>query len=66
MRLLDGGDCGFESLRRHGYMFLVSVVCREVEVSESSREVLPSVVCLSVTVKSRKRGGPSPLKGVVT
>jgi len=29
-------DCGFESLRWHGCVYLVSVVCSQVEVSESS------------------------------
>ena len=32
---------------------VVSVVCYQVEVSASSEEVLPTVVCLSVSVKSR-------------
>jgi hypothetical protein len=30
----------------------------------SSRGVLPSVVCLSVIVKPRQRGGPGPLGAV--
>jgi len=41
---------GYRSLRR---------------VDHSSREVQPSVVCLSVIVKPRKEGGPIPLGAVV-
>jgi hypothetical protein len=33
-------------------------------VTHSSRGVLPSVVCLSVIVKPRYKGGPSPLGAV--
>jgi hypothetical protein len=33
-------DCGFESRRRHGCLSLVSVVCRQVEVSASGRSVV--------------------------
>jgi len=32
---LAWSDCGFESRRRHGCLSLVSVVCRQVEVSAS-------------------------------
>jgi hypothetical protein len=38
----------------HESLSLVSVVCCQVEVSVSSRGVLPSVVCLSVIMKPRK------------
>jgi len=46
---------GFESRQWHGCLFLVSVLCCQVEVSlrladHSSRGVLPSVVCLGVIV----------------
>jgi hypothetical protein len=41
----------------HGCLFLMKIVCHQVEVSASadhpSRGVLPSVVCLSVIVKLR-------------
>ena len=50
-------DYGFESRRRHPYLLLVSVICCQVEVfataDPSSREVLPSVMCLSATVNPR-------------
>ena len=36
-----------------GFMSLVTIVCSEVEVSASSRGVLPSVACLSVIVRLR-------------
>jgi hypothetical protein len=44
-------DCGFESLRRHGPLSLVSVVfCQErglLRADHSSRAILPTVECLS-------------------
>ena len=53
--------CGFESLREHGRLSLVSVVY-QVDVSASG--YLPSVVCLSVIVKPRECEGPGPLGAV--
>jgi hypothetical protein len=51
-------DYWFESRRCHGFLSLVNVMCFQVEVSasadHSSRGVLPSVVCLSVTGKPRQ------------
>ena len=50
-------DCWFETRRGHGCLSLVSVVCRQVEVSASASHLsggfLPSVACLSVIVKPR-------------
>ena len=50
-------DCGFEFHQGDRYPSLVTVVCCHVEIStrgcHSSREFLPSVVCLSVIVKPR-------------
>jgi len=50
-------DCRFESLRRHGCLSLVTVLCCQVEVCvggggshHSSGGVLPTVVCLCVCV----------------
>jgi len=37
-------DCGHESRRGLGCLFLVIFVCFQVEASHSSREVLPNVV----------------------
>jgi hypothetical protein len=63
-------DCGFESSWGHECLSLVSVACCQVmslrRADHSSRGVLPSMVCLSVIVKSRKWGGPSPLGAVAT
>jgi len=52
-------NCGFESRRSHSCLFLVNVVCCQVERSlrradHSSRGFLPSVVCpMSVIAKPR-------------
>jgi len=49
-------DCGFESRRGQGCLSLVNVVCYQMSLRRayhSSRGVLPSVVCLSVIVKTR-------------
>jgi len=35
------------------FLSVASVVCYQEEFSASSKEVVPSVVCLSVSVKSR-------------
>ena len=52
-------DCGFESLRGYGCLYLVSGIFRWVEVSASGRSlfqgVLASVVCLSVIEKPQRR-----------
>ena len=37
LRSLACWDCGFESHREQGCLFLVSVLCRQVEVSATSR-----------------------------
>jgi len=59
-------DCGFESHLGHACLFLVSVVCCQVEVSASgyhlSRGVLPSVVCESHRGAS-VIGRPWPTRG---
>jgi hypothetical protein len=51
LRSLACWDCGFEFLRGHRFLSLVSVVCCHVEVSRraeySSRGILSSEVCLS-------------------
>ena len=56
---------GLEFHRGSWIISLISVVCCQVEVSvsvcdHSTRGVLPSVMCLSVIVKSRKGEGPGP------
>jgi hypothetical protein len=61
-------DCGFESRRRHGCLYLASVVCCQVEVSASGwslvqRSPTECAVCLSVIVKPRERGKPWPKNG---
>jgi hypothetical protein len=60
--------CGFESCRDMGARFLC-LLCvvryRSLRPADhSSRGFLPSVVCLSMIVKPRLRGGPGPL-GVI-
>ena len=59
-------DCWFEFRRGHGCLSVVSVVrYRSLRWADhSSREVLPSVVCLSVIVKPRWWGGLGPLRAV--
>jgi hypothetical protein len=52
-------DRGFESPREHRFLSVVSVVC-QAEVSASTRDFLPSVVCLSVIAKRSKEGMPTP------
>jgi hypothetical protein len=59
LRLFACWDSGFESLREHGGLSIVSVVCFEVEVCATG--YLQSVVCLSVNVKPRQCEGPGPL-----
>jgi hypothetical protein len=62
LRPLDFWDCGFESRRGHGCLYLVSVI-RYISLSRGdhlSRGVLQSVVYLSVTVKPGQRGGRGP------
>ena len=56
LRPLCFSDCRFESRRGHECLFVVSVVCCQRSLhraDHSSRGVLPSVVCLSVIVKTR-------------
>ena len=54
-------EWGFASRHGHGCLSLVSVACRQVEISEasdhSSRGVLPGVVCLSEISKPLHWGG---------
>jgi hypothetical protein len=40
-------------------------ICPQVQMLSTDKRVLPSVACLSVIVKRRKRGGPAPLANVV-
>jgi hypothetical protein len=40
LRSLAGWDCGFESLRGHGCLSLVSVVCCQVEVFSTGRSLV--------------------------
>ena len=55
LRPLACWGCGFESCRGHGYLFLGSVVVVKQkslhQAYHSSKDVPPSVVCLSVIVK---------------
>jgi len=55
----------FRTSPGHGYLSFVSVVGPQVEVSAldfpSSRESLPSVVCVSVVIKPRQWGGNGPV-----
>jgi hypothetical protein len=58
-------DCGFDSRRKYGYLYLLIAVCCQVEVSArgrfSSKGVLPTVVCpVSVILKHWKWGRPGP------
>jgi hypothetical protein len=62
-------DCGFESRRLHGRIFLFWVFCviryRFLSWADhSSRGILPIMVCLSVIVKPRQCGSPDPLRFV--
>jgi hypothetical protein len=41
LRPLACWDCGFESRRGHGCLSVVSVVCRQVEISASGLITLP-------------------------
>ena len=63
LRLFTCWDCGFESLRGHGCLSIVTVVCFQVEVSATG--YLQSVVCLSVIVKPRQCEGRGPLGALV-
>jgi len=40
LRPLTGWDCGFESIRQHGCLSLVSVVCYQIEFSTSGRSIV--------------------------
>ena len=51
LRPLACWDCGFECRRGHGCLSFVTIVCYWAD--HSSGGVIPSVVCLSVIVKSR-------------
>jgi hypothetical protein len=42
LRLLTGCDCGFEFRRRHGYLFLVSIVLYQLEVANTDRSLVQS------------------------
>ena len=56
---LESWDCGFESHLWPEGLFILSVVCCQVEGSArtdpSSKEVLPSLVCVSVMEKHPRK-----------
>ena len=61
LRPLACWDCGLESLRRHGYLYPVSVLFCQVEVSATNRSLVQSrptarvCVCVYVCVCVRAR-----------
>ena len=62
-------DCGFESHRGHWCLYVVSVVCCQVEVSATSwslvkRSPTDCGASLCVIQKPREWGGPGPLGAV--
>ena len=50
LRLLACWDCGFESRRGHGCLFVVNVVCCQVEISATGRSFIQrsTTVCVCV------------------
>ena len=69
LRSLASWECWLESLRGHGSLTLVSVVCCQLEFSASGwspvqRSPTECGAFLTVIVKSRQWGGPGPLGAV--
>jgi hypothetical protein len=56
--LLACWDCGFEFLRGHGCLSVVSVIFLQVEISTTGRSLV--VWCVWVLSRSLKNGGPGP------
>jgi len=64
LRPLACRDCGFESRQGHGCLFVVSVVCCQVEVSAKGRSFVqrsPTECDVSVMPKAQQWGSQCPL-----
>ena len=68
LRPLAWCDCGFESNRGHGCLFLVSVVCSQVEGSATGRSLVQKspteCMCHWVWSRNLNNGGPRPTRAV--